>query len=128
MRCGSVVARLSASATLAAAKANRLGPSGWIGLESGNHLRLDRTTQQALDVAQQRALVHADEGDRIPLGTRASGAADAMDVVRRHHRQLEVDDVRELLDVESARGNLGGDEQRDAAGLEVVERLHALRL
>ena len=51
-----------------------------------------------------------------------------MDVVRRHHRQLVVHDVRQLLDVEAARGDLGGDQQRHAPGLEVLERANPLRL
>ena len=67
MRCRSLVARRSATATLAAAKADRLGACPWIGLEAGDDLGLDRCTQQALDLAQQRALVHADQGDRIAL-------------------------------------------------------------
>ena len=51
-----------------------------------------------------------------------------MDVVLGDHRQLEVDDVRERLDVEPARGDLGGDEDREPAGLEVGQRADALRL
>ena len=48
----------------------------------------------------------------MPLDAGAAGAADAVDVVGRHHRQLEVDDVRELLDVEAARRDLGRDQER----------------
>ena len=43
---------------------------------------------------------------------RAAGAADAVHVVLGDVRQLEVDDVRQLLDVEAARGDVGRDEHR----------------
>ena len=56
------------------------------------------------------------------------GPADAMDVVLGHHRQLEVDDVRQAVDVEAARGDLGGDEDRRPAGLEVGQRADPLSL
>ena len=58
----------------------------------------------------------------------SAGATDAMQVVGGHHRQLVVDDVRQLLDVEAARRDLGRDQQRDPSRLEVVQRSHALRL
>ena len=43
----------------------------------------------------------------------AAGAADPVDVVLGHHRQLEVDDVGQAVDVQPARGDLGRDEDRD---------------
>src|SRR5262245_5459066 len=52
----------------------------------------------------------------------ASGAADTMDVVLSDERQIEVDDQRQLRDVETARGNVGRDQHAYAARLEVVER------
>ena len=58
----------------------------------------------------------------------AAGAADAVDVVLRHQRQVEVHDQRQLLDVEPARGHVGGDEHRHVAGLEVAERALARAL
>ena len=58
----------------------------------------------------------------------AAGPADPVDVVLGDHRQLEVDDVRQRLDVEAARGDLGGDEDGEPAGLEVGEGPDALRL
>ena len=63
-----------------------------------------------------------------PCVAGATGTTDAMDVVVRHHRQLVIDDVRELLDVKAARGDLGRDQQRHAARLEVSQRAGALGL
>ena len=51
-----------------------------------------------------------------------------MDVVGRHHRQLVVDDVRQRLDVDATRGDVGRDEDRHAAVLEVGERADTLGL
>ena len=53
----------------------------------------------------------------------AAGPSGAMDVILRHERQIEIDDERQLRDVETARGDVGGDEYVDAARLEVAERL-----
>ena len=85
-------------------------------------------SEDAFDVVEQLQLVDADERDGVAVDARAAGPADAMDVVLGDHRQLEVDDVRERLDVEAARGDLGRDEDREAAGLEVGQRADALRL
>ena len=63
-----------------------------------------------------------------PVDARPAGPADAVDVVLGDHRQLVVDDVGKLLDVDAAGGDLGRDEDRDAARLEVIERPDALRL
>ena len=50
----------------------------------------------------------------MPVEPARRGAADAVHVVLRHVRQLVVDDVRQLLDVEAARGDVGGDQRDDA--------------
>ena len=91
-------------------------------------LARDRAAEDALDVAQQLELVDADQRDGVAVDAGAAGAADAVDVVLGDHRQLEVDDVRQRLDVEAARGDLGRDEDREPAGLEVGQRADALRL
>ena len=51
-----------------------------------------------------------------------------MDVVLRHIGQFVVDHLRQLLDIEPARGNLGGHQCGDLSALEHVERFHARRL
>ena len=64
----------------------------------------------------------------MPLAPGAPGAADPVDVVLGLHREVEVDDDRELLDVEAARGDVGRDEDLDLAGLEVGEGADPLGL
>ena len=60
-----------------------------------------------------------------PWRAGAAGAADAVHVVLGHVRQLEVDDVRQLVDVDAARGDVGRDQHLQVALLEVGERLGA---
>ena len=88
----------------------------------------DRLLEHPLDAAQQVGLVDADERDRLARRARPAGPADPVDVVLRVPRQLEVDDVRQVLDVEAAGGDVGRDEDPDLAGLEALERARPLRL
>ena len=63
-----------------------------------------------------------------PSAPGPTGPADAVDVVLRVPRQLEVDDDRQVLDVEAARRDVGRHEDPDLAGLEALERPRPLRL
>src|SRR5512134_3151341 len=98
----------------------------------GEGLRCGRARQlaleQSLDVLQILHLVGADQGNCFTRQPRAPGAADAMDVILRSVRKLEIDDERQLFDVESARRDVGRDQHRNLALLEFIERLHALGL
>jgi hypothetical protein len=51
-----------------------------------------------------------------------------MDVIFCHHRQLEIHDVGQFLDVEAARGDIGGDQHRHLALFELSERARACGL
>ena len=62
------------------------------------------------------------------LGAGAARAADAVRVVVESLGRLEVDDCLECGDVEPARGDVGGDEDRRCPALEARERLVPLRL
>ena len=63
-----------------------------------------------------------------PVAPGPSGPPDPVDVVLRVPRQLEVDDDRQVLDVEAAGRDVGRDEDPDLAGLEALERARPLRL
>ena len=56
-------------------------------------------------------LARLDQRDRRALASGAAGAADAVQVGLGRVRHVVVDDVRQVLDVEAARGDVGGDEQ-----------------
>ena len=113
--------------TTQAATQDRLGPDASGRARSpGSTSRRDRRAEDALDLAQQLVLVDAHQRDGVARRAGAARPADAVDVVLGHHRQLVVDDVRQRVDVEPARGDLGRDEDRRAAGLEVGERADPL--
>ena len=89
---------------------------------------LDALLGDALDDAQHVPLARAHEQDRVAAAAGAAGAADAMDVGLGVVRNVVVDDVRDALDVEAARGDVGRDQDVDLAVLEPRDGLLALAL
>ena len=73
-------------------------------------------------------LARLDQRDRHALASRAPHAPDAMHVRFRRVGQIVVDDVREVLDVEPARGDIGRDEELRVAGAQTLHHLVALLL
>src|SRR5439155_717408 len=65
---------------------------------------------QPLDVAEIGALLAVAQRDCRASGAGASGAADAVDIGFRHVRQLIVHHVGDAVDVDAARGDVGGDQ------------------
>ncbi|MNP82286.1 hypothetical protein D3C76_1808800 [compost metagenome] len=51
-----------------------------------------------------------------------------MDIVLGDYRQVEVDHQRHFLDIQPARGNVGGDEEVHLPRLEPLQRTQARRL
>ena len=79
---------------------------------------MDPAPEQALDIAQQLVLVDADQRHGLTLVACTAGAADAVDIVFRHVRQLEVDHMGQLIDVQAACGDVGGHQHPYRAVLE----------
>ena len=96
-----------------------------VGLEARHHLARDRPLDEPLDVAQEHVLVDAHQRDRLALVAGAAGAADAVHVILGHVGQVVVDDVRQLVDVDAAGRDVGGDHHLDLARLERGERPRA---
>ena len=86
---------------------------------------VDLAAQDPLDRPQAVALVARHQRQRVALAAGAAGAADAVHVVLGHVRQLVVDDVRQLADVEAACRDVGRDQHLHLVVLEVRERLGA---
>ncbi len=89
---------------------------------------LDLLLGQEFDVAQQAVLARFGEGDRHPFAAGPAGAADPMDVRLGRGGHVVVHHVRHVLDVEPARGHVGGDEQVGGVGAELLHHAIALLL
>ena len=75
-------------------------------------------TEAAGELGDVRLLLGEDEGDAGAAAAGAAGAADAMHVVLVAVRRVEVDHVRDVVDVEAACGDVRRDERRDLARLD----------
>ncbi len=84
--------------------------------------------RQALDGAQRIALRGVAQRDRLAGLARARGAADAMDIGLGDLGQLEIDDMGDAVDVDAARGDVGGDQRARRARAERREGALALAL
>ncbi len=83
---------------------------------------------QPRDAAHVRLLVRQDERHARARAPRAARPADSVRVRLPVLRGVEVDHVRHVVEVEPARGHVGGDQRRDATALEPLERPLALAL
>ena len=72
-----------------------------------DHRLRDLALDQPLDVAQEGVLVDADERNGFAGRAGAPRAADPVHVVLGDVGQVVVDDMRQLLDVDAARGDVG---------------------
>ena len=82
----------------------------------------------AADASELAHLSGGDEGDSGSAFSCASGSPDAVNIGFHALGNGVVDDVREVVDVDSARGDVGCDEQAELAGFEIVDDACALRL
>ena len=103
--------------------------AGDVDVVGGRQLHLgERLPRGALDRGHEPALARSDEADRVAGASGAPGAADAVHVRLGVGRDVEVDHVRDALDVEAARGDIRGDEDVELARLQLVDGPLALHL
>jgi hypothetical protein len=88
----------------------------------------DRLAGGLLDVLQQRTLVIGAEADGDAVLALARRAADPVDIGLGHVGQLVVEHVADVVHVDAARGDVGGDQRLDFAGLERGQGPFALAL
>jgi hypothetical protein len=84
--------------------------------------------QQAFDALQQVTLVTRYQRDRIALVARPAGATGPVNIVLGDVRELEVHDVWQPVDVESARRDVGCDQRSNRSPLEIGQRPGTQRL
>src|SRR6266850_3792829 len=89
---------------------------------------LDLDAQRTLELEEFRSLLLHIECRSHAVAAVASGAADAMDEVFRHFGQIVIDDVRDILHVNSARSKIRRHQHTEAPLLESRQRRSALRL
>src|SRR5262245_5513389 len=80
------------------------------------------------DGYDELAVIGRAQGEGATLAAGAAGAADAMDIVLGVYRHIEIEHMAHADDVEAAGRDVAGDQQRDLALLEFLQRLGALRL
>ncbi|VVO42269.1 hypothetical protein PS723_05984 [Pseudomonas fluorescens] len=73
----------------------------------------------ALDAFQQFFFIRSHQRDRLARTTGAASTADPVHIVFVDVRQLEVDHVWQLVDIQAAGGDIGGNQDPHFAGLEV---------
>ena len=88
-------------------------------------LQVEVQAGQTLDLAQLGALGRIDQRDRDTGLAGAGRAADAVHVAFRLFRQVEVHDMGDVVDMDAAGHDVGGDEHADRTGLELAQRLLA---
>src|SRR6202166_3589976 len=86
----------------------------------------DRHADEFFDVAQEGHLLAVAQRDRDACGAGARGTADAVHIGLRYVRQVVVYHMTDAVDVDAARGDIGGD-QRPHLAL-AKRRQHALAL
>ena len=78
-----------------------------------------------LDILHELQVIRADQRNGLALAAGSSGTTDAVDIVVGSPRQIEIEDVRHVRNVETAGRNVGGGKQHDLVVAELVERLGA---
>src|SRR5579862_5731840 len=87
-----------------------------------------RLADQAQHLVKIAAVGRRDQGDRVAALAGAAGPADAVHVVVGVVRNVVVEDMADIGDVQTARGDVRGHQQLQLALAESVERLHPLAL
>ena len=79
----------------------------------------DAAPDEFLQRAQSSPILRGHEANSVADGLGAAGSANAMHVVFGVQWEVEVDYMRNAVDVDTARGDVGGDEHANGAALEI---------
>jgi len=106
---------------------------GFSGDMGGRHETVDGHPRnlgldQAFDVFQVLQFLAVHQRDRGAAAARAPRTADAVHVIFRHVRQFEIHHMRQHVDVQTPRGNVGRNQHRHRSILELRKRLGTSRL
>ena len=70
-------------------------------------------TDQLLDIFQIRNLFHIAKGKSDPATAGTTGTADTVHIGFRYIRQIIVDDMRKMVDIDTAGGDIGRDQDTE---------------
>ena len=92
-------------------------------LEAGNFQTIQRPFDQFFNVFQLRALIVADERNRLALHAGTTGSANAVNVAFGYFRHVEVKHMRHIVEVETTRHKVGSYKYAQFIGIECSESL-----
>ena len=99
----------------------RLGQFGCNVAKAGTFFHGEFSADESFDLAKIFGLIVRDKGDRVAGCFGTAGAADAVDIIFGKRGHVEVDDVRDALNVDAACGDVGGDHDLVFAGLKAFQ-------
>ena len=108
-----------------AAHGDGLGTLIGLRFKTGYDLHFQVLLGKALDVLHKAFFVHADQVDGRAIGAGAAGAADAVHIVFADVGDFIVHHMRQLINVDAARSNVGGNQRTHITALETGQRLGA---
>ena len=83
-------------------------------------------TQEPLDVSKLLVIFSCDKTRGPSGGLHSRRSSDTMHIIFRAIRQVEVDDMADICDIDAARSNVGGHEHAERSALEPLQRRAAL--
>ena len=92
-----------------------------IGFVAGDDLLIDLGLQQALDVVEEPVLIYADQRDGVSLLPCPGGTSDAVNVIFGNVWQFIVDYMGQSIDIETACGDVGCDQDSGFARFKVSQ-------
>ena len=81
----------------------------------------DPAADETLERTQRPLIFRRNKADRITDGVRAAGASDAMDIIFRVHREIVIHHMRDPIHIDATRGDVGGNQDTDRAGFEILQ-------
>jgi len=97
-------------------------------VEVGESLAFDWSTHDPFELSDYVVVVRCDERERVACALRAPRAPDAMDVGVGGIGHVVVDNVRDAVNIETARRNVCGDHDVKVSAFEAVQGVLALSL
>ena len=91
-------------------------------IETFRFLSHNPTTNETLERTQFALIIWCDKTDRVAHRVRATGSADSVDVILRVHREVVVHHVRDAVDINAARGDIGRDQYAQRSRFKIPQR------